>query len=86
MDASTHHFQGAPIDAIDLIILRHLPVEWEPAMTTLRRSMSLIDGGVFATDLIVWWRLRELARHQALQARGELVDLKQLEIRAGQVH
>ena len=85
-DTGKRQFHGAPFDAIDLVILRHLPVEWEPATTTLRRSMSLIDGGVFATDLIVWWRMRELAKHAALQARGELFKLSELEIRAGQVH
>jgi len=85
-DAGMRHFHGAPFDAMDLVILRHLPVEWEPAITTLRRSMSLIDGGVFATDMIVWWRLRELARYGALQTRGDLFKLDEAEIRAGLVH
>lgn len=85
-DPATRRFHGAPFDAIDLVILRHLTQEWEPAATTLRRSMSLIDGGVFVSDRIVWWRLRELARHGALQARGEVFKLSELEIRAARVH
>jgi Domain of unknown function (DUF1835)/Protein of unknown function len=83
-DANHRQFHGVPFDAIDLVILRHLPVEWEPVATTLRRSMSLIDGGLFATDLIVWWRMRELAIHAALQVRGNVFNLTELEIRAGQ--
>jgi uncharacterized protein DUF1835/uncharacterized protein DUF3658 len=85
-NASQRRFQGAAFDAIGLLMLRHLPMEWEPATTTLRRSMSLIDGGVFATDLIVWWCLRELAKHGALQARGDLFNLSELEIRAGRAY
>jgi hypothetical protein len=85
-DPSRRRFHGAPFDAIDLVILRHLPTGWEPAATALRRSMSLIDGGVFATDLIVWWRIRELASHGALQSEGDVLNLKELKIRAGQVH
>jgi len=85
-DTGQRRFHGAPFDAIDLVILRYLPVRWEPARATLRRSMSLIDGGVFASDLIVWWRVRELAKREVLQARGNVFNLSELEIRAGRIH
>lgn len=61
--------QGADYALIDHALLAECSAEWRPARRVIGPVMATVDG-LFVTDLLAAWRLRQLAVEGRLETRG----------------
>ncbi|MFZ5960638.1 DUF1835 domain-containing protein [Pseudomonas knackmussii] len=61
--------QGADYALIDNALLAECSAEWRPARRLIAPVMAGVDG-LFVTDLLSLWRLRQLAVEGRLETRG----------------
>ena len=64
------HLHGASYALIDNHLLAACNYDWQPARHLIGQTMASVDG-LFVTDLLAAWRLRQLALEGRLSTRGE---------------
>ncbi len=66
---ATHTFIGSTFHELDALIIEHATPEWQP-MNRVASEVMRANTGFFATDVLVFWRIRTLADGRKLSIRG----------------
>jgi len=76
-------FVSAPISYFDEMLLSHVPPRWEPAETpVIAMAVHFAEIGLFQADMLfLQARVGALVKEGKVEARGDLADLRNCEIR-----
>jgi hypothetical protein len=72
-------FTSGSFAELDALLLEHATGNWQPAARVAAELMAA-DLGFLVSDVIVLWRLRELAATRRIRLRGELSAWRTLEL------
>jgi hypothetical protein len=77
----TNTFESGSYTEIDALILESLTDDWQPSAQLVGQIMN-VARGFFATDVLIFWRCRELAATGRLSLRGNSMQMRSSEARA----